>query len=318
MENLIRLLGDGRFHSGEELGAAMAISRAAVWKKLKTLSDYGLELDAVRGKGYRLPSGIELLNRESIYKELQGETAAQLALDLKMITASTNDDVRNIIDDSRWRVAIAEYQSQGRGRRGRVWQSPLGASLYYSMLWRIDGGLTSLDGLSLAVGLTVVKTLESLGVSPLGLKWPNDILANGKKLAGVLLEISGDPTGSCEVVIGIGINLSLSLDLKNKIDQPVTDVHALLGHPVSKNKLAGRLTENLVMMLETFGQHGFTPFQRAWQDYDAFAGSPVVLHAGNTTITGQAAGISESGAVLIRNEAGVTAYSGGEISLRKL
>ncbi|WP_196220973.1 HTH domain-containing protein, partial [Sansalvadorimonas verongulae] len=137
MENLIRLLGDGRFHSGEELGSALGVSRAAVWKKLKTLSDLGLELDAVRGKGYRLPTGIELLDESTIRAELSPDVSGSTSLDLKMLTTSTNDGVRNIQEGSRWRVCIAEHQSAGRGRRGRVWQSPFGGALYFSMLWKI-------------------------------------------------------------------------------------------------------------------------------------------------------------------------------------
>lgn len=318
MENLIRLLGDGRFHSGEELGSALGVSRAAVWKKLKALSELGLELDAVRGKGYRLPTGIELLNEAVIREELSPSVSQNTALDLQMLATSTNDGVRNIVSDSPWRVCMAEYQSAGRGRRGRVWQSPFGASLYFSMLWKIEGGLGAMEGLSLAVGLTVLKTLESSGVRGLTLKWPNDVLKDGRKLAGVLLEISGDPTGSCEVVIGIGINLVLGLEQRKKIDQPVTDVKTSSGMNISKNKIAGRLIANLADMLTTFQEYGFTPYKEQWQHYDAFAGQSVSLFIGENVVTGIAAGVNDSGAVLLKNNAGVTAYAGGEISLRKL
>ncbi|WP_281649093.1 bifunctional biotin--[acetyl-CoA-carboxylase] ligase/biotin operon repressor BirA [Parendozoicomonas sp. Alg238-R29] len=318
MENLIRLLGDGRFHSGEELGSALGVSRAAVWKKLKALSDLGLELDAVRGKGYRLPSGVELLDRSRIDKEIPDKIKDDVAIDLRMLTSSTNDDVRSIEGDARWRVCMAEYQSGGRGRRGRVWQSPFGASLYFSMLWNVESGLAAMEGLSLAVGLTVLKTLESSGVSGLTLKWPNDVLMDGRKLAGVLLEISGDPTGSCEVVIGVGINLVLGPEQKKKIDQPVTDVKTAAGMSISKNKIAGRLIANLSSMLSTFQGYGFAPYREQWSQYDAFAGRPVVLYIGANTIAGISVGVNDSGAVLIKNDAGTSSYAGGEISLREL
>ena len=319
MGKLIALLGDGRFHSGEELGLALGVSRAAVWKKLKALSDLGLELDAVRGRGYRLPSTVELLDVAAIRRELSEEVAERVGLELRLSTSSTNDDVRSMgAGVGPWRVCIAEHQSAGRGRRGRTWESPFGASLYFSMLWKIEGGLAAMEGLSLAVGLTVLKTLESLGVSGLSLKWPNDVLANGQKLSGVLLEISGDPTGDCEVIIGIGVNLALGLEHRKKIGQPVTDVRAVAGKNVSKNKLAGLLIGNLVDMLGTFQKFGFSPFHKQWSEHDAFAGRPVALHAGVNMITGLASGVNESGAVLIKNDAGVTAYAGGEISLRKL
>ena len=251
-------------------------------------------------------------------KKYQTSVSQDTTIDLKMLATSTNDGVRSIAGDSRWCVCMAEYQSAGRGRRGRVWQSPFGASLYFSMLWKIEGGLGAIEGLSLAVGLAVLKTLESSGVRGLTLKWPNDVLKDGRKLAGVLLEISGDPTGSCEVVIGIGINLILGLEQRSKIDQPVTDVKTSAGMNISKNKIAGRLIANLADMLTTFQSYGFTPYKEQWQQYDAFAGQSVSLFIGESVVTGIAAGVNDSGAVLLKNNAGVTAYAGGEISLRKL
>ncbi len=318
MEHLIQLLGDGQFHSGEELGASLGVSRAAVWKKLKGLELLGLELDSVRGRGYRLSSRIELFDEKAVREELSPAVSEQTSINLKMITGSTNDDVRQMPEDLNWRVCMAEYQGQGRGRRGRTWESPFGSSLYFSMLWRLDGGLAALEGLSLAVGLAVLQTLESLGVQGLSLKWPNDILANGCKLSGVLLEINGDPTGDCEVVIGIGVNLLLGKEQREKVDQPVTDVYQLLNKSISKNKLAGCLIEQLATMLEVFREHGFSAFRDEWLRHDAFAGQQVILSAGREVITGTASGVSTSGAVLIKNELGLTPYAGGEISLRKL
>ena len=318
MESLLKLLADGRFHSGEELGAALGVSRAAVWKKLKVLSDMGMDLDAVRGKGYRLPAAVELLNGDLILKDLPESLRRSVDLSLRVTTASTNDDVRSMAQSSlTWPVCISEHQSNGRGRRGRIWQSPFGAALCFSMVWKIEGGLAAMEGLSLAVGLTVLKTLEGLGVAGLRLKWPNDVLADGKKMAGVLLEINGDPTGACEVVIGIGINLALSHHQKMNIDQPVTDVKSVAGKVVSKNRLSGLLIENLTTMLGTFKDYGFTPFRKQWQEYDAYAGTEVMLHTGVKGSTGIAVGVNDSGAVLLKTSDGIKAYSGGEISLRK-
>ena len=182
MENLLKLLADGYFHSGEELGSELGVSRAAVWKKLKALSALGLELDAVRGKGYRLPGNIELLNQQVIRDRLPDNIRDSVGLQVELCTRSTNDDVRKLSAAREpWQVCMAEHQSHGRGRRGRTWQSPFGASLYFSMLWRVESGLAAMEGLSLAVGLAVVKTLESFGANGLMLKWPNDVLGNGKK-----------------------------------------------------------------------------------------------------------------------------------------
>lgn len=341
MEELIELLRDGNFHSGEELGQALGISRAAVWKKIQAITALGLPLDTLRGKGYRLLPGIELLDKHRIEQYLMLDAQAKTMLVLKLSTLSTNDAVREAVEqlkaneqmeaiekkDSEGKtihVCIAEHQSAGRGRRGRSWVSPFGASLCYSMLCRHEGGFAAMEGLSLAVGLTVLQTLEVMGVTGISLKWPNDLVvctASGKleKLAGVLLEVSGDPTGVCEIVIGIGINLMLPEAQKAQIDQPVTDVYTLLGHTINKNELAGRLTSNLVVMLKIFQQEGFRVFREDWQRYDAFADQPVALFAGDRQIVGVANGVSENGAVLIKNDNGVTtAHAGGEISLRKL
>ncbi len=325
MEKLIQLLSDGEFHSGEELGDMLGVSRAAVWKKVQSLMAIGLTLDAVRGKGYRLPAAVELLNGEMISPYLSQEAEQKVALDLKISIPSTNDAVRSVKTHNKpVQVCIAEHQSAGRGRRGRHWASPFGTSLYYSLLCHNENGFAALDGLSLAVGLTVLQTLESQGVTGLCLKWPNDILARtptgeGQKLGGVLLEVSGDPVGACEIVIGIGINLVLPLADREGIDQPVTDVQSLSADHISKNELAGRLTTNMIDMLQIFQEKGFAAFKDAWQSCDAFAGQRVALSAGDQVIVGVAAGVSESGAVLITDEDGViTAHAGGEISLRRL
>ncbi len=325
MEKLIQLLSDGEFHSGEELGNMLGVSRAAVWKKVQSLMAIGLTLDAVRGKGYRLPAAVELLNGEMISPYLSQEAEQKVALDLKISIPSTNDAVRSVKTHNKpVQVCIAEHQSAGRGRRGRHWASPFGTSLYYSLLCHNENGFAALDGLSLAVGLTVLQTLESQGVTGLCLKWPNDILARtptgeGQKLGGVLLEVSGDPVGACEIVIGIGINLVLPLADREGIDQPVTDVQSLSADHISKNELAGRLTTNMIDMLQIFQEKGFSAFKDAWQSCDAFAGQRVALSAGDQVIVGVAAGVSESGAVLITDEDGViTAHAGGEISLRRL
>ena len=236
----------------------------------------------MRGKGYRLPPELELLEQQRITSHLSAEARERVALNLKLSTSSTNDAVHEDYGHGKpIKVCIAEHQSAGRGRRGRNWVNPFGSSLYYSMLCSHKGGFAALEGLSLAVGLTILQTLEEMGVPGLGLKWPNDLVANGCKLAGVLLEVSGDPTGECEIIIGIGVNLVLSPEQKALIDQPVIDVHTLLGHPINKNELAGRLTTRLVAMLEAFQRSGFRAFREQWQKYDVFAGLEVALLAGD-------------------------------------
>ncbi|WP_461538638.1 bifunctional biotin--[acetyl-CoA-carboxylase] ligase/biotin operon repressor BirA [Spongorhabdus nitratireducens] len=320
MQALLDLLADGFFHSGEELGEKLGISRAAVWKKIKHLEELGLRLDSVRGKGYRLASGIELLDTAKIAAHLKPELVDNVLLHCDPVVRSTNDWVQQCEQENpgRWNICLAECQTSGRGRRGRSWQSPFGSSIYYSMIWHVRQGVASLEGLSLAVGLALVRTVEAFGGKGVQLKWPNDVLWQGRKLAGVLLEISGDPTGECKVVIGMGVNGRLFPEDRQQIDQPVADLHEILPVRASRNEVIARLTNTLIPMLETFGQSGFAAFQQEWSRYDAFVGRQVVLSTATDAICGEALGVEVDGGLKIRTANGIQIFKGGELSLRAL
>ncbi|WP_067516523.1 bifunctional biotin--[acetyl-CoA-carboxylase] ligase/biotin operon repressor BirA [Endozoicomonas ascidiicola] len=323
MEELLNLLADGRFHSGEALGESLRVSRAAVWKKIKSLETLGLTLDSVKGRGYRLHPGVELLSQEKIVDYLDVDTAASVKVQALLETTSTNDQVRDIIVDrpDLKAVCLAEYQSGGRGRRGRVWNNPFGSNICLSLRWFINEGMASLEGLSLAVGVSVVKALESCGASHLKLKWPNDVLwqsENGyQKLSGILLEVHGDPTGECEVIIGIGVNVALTNEQIDSIGQPAVDMTRICGKAVSRNRIAGAVINELSHMLDGFGKSGFAAFREQWLAYDAFAGRKVMLDASGKKVAGIAGGVNQHGALLLENADGVLAYSGGEVSLRE-
>lgn len=319
MEKLLHLLADGRFHSGEELGEALCVSRAAVWKKLKFLEELGLSLDSVRGKGYRLGSGIELLNQEQIKAGLDRKLLDSVTLHTCFSTGSTNDLVKEIGSGQPGNMAfcLAEHQTCGRGRRGRTWVSPFGSTISMSMNWRIAEGTASLEGLSLAVGLAVLKALEANGARDLELKWPNDILWKDKKLSGILLEVHGDPTGECDVIIGIGINIKLSDEQRKGIGQPAVDLHQVCGRAVSRNAVVSRLINTLCHMLEGFSHGGFALFKEQWNQHDAFKGQLVSIEAAGRKETGMNLGVNEQGGLLIETEAGTKVFNGGEVSLRK-
>ncbi len=317
MQDILTLLQDGQFHSGEELGDALGISRAAVWKRLKQLEKQGLTLDAVAGKGYRLPRDIILLNGDRINTYIEESIRSRIGLTTLHSASSTNDTVlTQLANPEPVQICVAEHQTAGRGRRGRAWVSPLGANIYFSMLWRFESGMSGLDGLSLVVGLAVLKTLENIGANGLALKWPNDLLCSGKKLAGILLEINGDPNGECQVVIGIGINVRLTQDQLSEISQPAIDLCSVLGMAVDKNRVVGELIGQLVSFLDIFQERGFAPFREEWQRYDAYAGQEVRLITGLREITGIAAGVSENGALILNHDGEKRAYAGGEVSLR--
>ncbi|MCK5895014.1 MAG: bifunctional biotin--[acetyl-CoA-carboxylase] ligase/biotin operon repressor BirA [Endozoicomonadaceae bacterium] len=319
MWNILTLLQDGKFHSGEKLGDALGVSRAAVWKRLKQLEKQGLVLDAVRGKGYRLSSDTALLDSRLIRSYIDASIQSRTALVVLHSAASTNDSVLLQINSPEpIQICIAEHQTAGRGRRGKSWISPLGANIYFSVLWRFDSGLSGLDGLSLVVGLTVLETLRQMGAEDLELKWPNDILCRGRKLAGILLEINGDLNGECQVVIGIGINVKLRQAQLDAITQPATDVCHVMGRSVDKNQIVGELIKYLVSYLDQFQEQGFAPFRERWQAYDAYVGKCVRLITGDKEITGIAAGVSEQGGFRLDRDGEIESFFGGEVSLRSI
>ncbi|AMO58517.1 hypothetical protein GZ77_18605 [Endozoicomonas montiporae] len=319
MEKLLNLLADGHFHSGEELGDSLGVSRAAVWKKLKGLEELGLILDSVRGKGYRLGRGIELLDQSKIESGLDKSLLNRIKLHTCFSTGSTNDLVKELSDDESGSMTfcLAEHQTSGRGRRGRTWVSPFGSTISMSANWRISEGTASLEGLSLAVGLAVLKALEANGARNIELKWPNDVLWQGRKLSGILLEVHGDPTGECDVIIGIGINIKLSEDQKKGIGQPAVDLHEVCGKTVSRNAVVSQLINTLSHTLDGFTHGGFALYRDQWSEYDAFRGQEVNIEAAGRKEKGVNVGVNEQGGLLIKTETGVKVFNGGEVSLRK-
>ena len=319
MEKLLSLLADGYFHSGEELGDKLGVSRATVWKKLKSLGEMGLAFDSVCGKGYRLGTGIELLNKQKIEQGLEREVREKVDLHICFSTGSTNDLAKEFANDIPGNTAffLAEHQTSGRGRRGRSWSSPFGSTISMSMSWRVGEGTASLDGLSLAVGLAVLKALESSGTRNLELKWPNDLLWQGRKLSGILLEVHGDPAGECDVIIGIGINIKLSEEQLANIGQPAVDLHRACGKAVSRNAVVSNLINTLSHVLDGFGHGGFALFRDQWSDHDAFKGQNVAIEAAGRREKGRSLGVNEQGGLVIETDSGVKVFSGGEVSLGK-
>ncbi|WP_111658278.1 bifunctional biotin--[acetyl-CoA-carboxylase] ligase/biotin operon repressor BirA [Isoalcanivorax indicus] len=321
--DLVRCLADGRYHSGETLGALLGVSRAAVWKRLQKLAVFGLDVESVRGKGYRLPGGLNLLDAEGLRAAMAAAGGNPQALSLHLLDAtdSTNADALALSREGlRQPLAVlAEYQRAGRGRRGRAWQSPYGRNLYLSYAESFSGGAAALDGLSLVVGVVVADVLAGAGLAErVQLKWPNDIWVGGRKLGGILVELAGDMDGVCVPVIGIGINGHLSAAAAGAIDQPWTDLARELGGAPDRSGLAGALLAGLQRALATFRQQGFAPFRAAWQQYDCCAGEYVTVQLGERRITGRACGVTAQGALLVDVEGTLQQFHGGEVSVRPL
>ena len=316
---VIELLADGDFHSGEWLGRQLGISRAAVWKHIRSLSGFGLDVHAVRGQGYRLANPFQPLSAELIRSTLDAVTLARLdSLDVLREIDSTSDHLRRDTASSgeSMRACIAEWQSAGRGRRGRHWVSPYGTNLYLSLAVSMPATGIQSGGLSLVSAIAVLRALQSCGIRELGLKWPNDIFYQQRKLAGILLDLSGESGGLYQVVIGVGINLNVPDAAARAIDQPWADL-SQCGVAVERNHLAGLVLSELVKVIDTFNEKGLDVFKKEWQQFDLIADRRVRLHNDNAeTITGVARGIDAQGALLIENNGETRPYHAGEVSVR--
>lgn len=317
---LLRILADGRFHSGAELGSVLGVTRTAVWKQIKRLQALQVEVHAVRGRGYRIPAGLELLEAGSIRAAIAEPVVGRLRdLQIHALIDSTNSRLMSLARGGgpAGVACLAEMQTGGRGRRGRSWLGDFGANLYLSVLWRYNSGPAALSGLSLLAGIAVMRALRDHGAVGVGLKWPNDLLWQGRKLGGILVEVSGETAGPCAVVVGVGVNLRVSSRTGADIDQPWVDLAAIAPRlAAGRNRLAGRLLHHLLDLLPGFDAVGLGPYQEEWNRHDALAGRAVVLNSPGRQLSGIARGIDAQGALLLERDGRLMSLVGGELSLR--
>jgi BirA family biotin operon repressor/biotin-[acetyl-CoA-carboxylase] ligase len=314
----LRMLADGEFRSGEAMARVLGVSRASVWNALHALDGLGIEIFKVRGRGYRLAEPLSLLESGAIEAGL-GAHASRFALEVIDSVESTNTLLMQRAADGAPRGAViaAEWQTQGRGRRGRAWHALPGATLTFSLLWRFQQGAGFLAGLSLAVGLAVARSLAQCGVGDAGLKWPNDVLWRGRKLAGILIEVQGDVLGPSAAVIGIGLNCRMPAALLERIDQPVVDLATAAGAAPDRNRLLAALLIELDRMLTAFAREGFAPLRDEWQSCHVYQGKPVKLALPDGGIVnGTAEGVADNGALLLATQSGQLRFHSGDVSLR--
>jgi len=315
---VLKTLSDGCFHSGQALAESGGVTRAAIWKAIRVLrNDFTLDIHSVHGRGYRLAQPLELLEREAILDHLRDQPQPA-GMEIFLSIDSTNQYLIQADSaglQSPW-VVLAEQQTAGRGRRGRVWQSPFAGNLYFSLLWRFRQINANFVGLSLVVGVVVCRLLRHFGVEDLGLKWPNDILCQDKKLCGILIEMRGESSGPFDAVIGIGLNLAMPVDSARLIDQPWIALDQVSDELPSRNALAAYLIQALLEVLPVFEAQGLQPFISEWRQWDRFRDREVMLHLGDRQIEGIGRGIDDQGALLIEHQGKLQRYYSGEISLR--
>ncbi|WP_087017474.1 bifunctional biotin--[acetyl-CoA-carboxylase] ligase/biotin operon repressor BirA [Thaumasiovibrio subtropicus] len=309
---IIELLSDGQFHSGQKIGDSLGISRAAVNKHIQVLKEWGIDIFRIQGKGYQLAIPFELLDRARLQQDV-GEAQFELI----PVIDSTN---QYLLDKGAslqsGHCCVAELQTAGRGRRGRAWYSPFGSNIYLSMYWRLDAGMAAAMGLSLVVGVIAAETLREVTGADVKVKWPNDLYVDDKKLAGILVELTGQAGDAAHVVMGMGINFSMENET-SVIDQPWTSLVQACQHMPSRNTLVATLINRLRTGLAEYELQGLNAFLSRWNTLDNYLGRAVKIIMGERVVEGVARGITPQGGLMLEMPNGEQqTFVGGEVSLR--
>lgn len=308
---LIALLADGDFHLGEDLGESLGMSRSAINNHIQTIQgDWGLDVFTLPGKGYSLLNPIQLLEADRILKLLEDKRVTVLP-----VVDSTNQYLLDrICQLQSGDACIAEYQHAGRGRRGRQWVSPFGTNLYLSMFWRLEQGQAAAIAISLVIGVVIAEVLQRLGAEDVRIKWPNDLYLQDRKLAGILVELTGKTADAAHLVMGAGINLAMCGSNTDTINQEWITLQEA-GISIDRNELAATLINELRQSLKQFEHDGLTPFVARWHLLDNLINRPVKLMIGEQQIFGIARGINQQGALLLDQQGVIKPFLCWGISL---
>lgn len=311
---ILRFLSDGMFHSGNTLAKTLDISRAAVWKHMSALRKAGVVIESVKGKGYRIENGLDLLDRRVIHQHV----AQDMEITILWQTDSTNSWLMQHKDAPRQKKAcLAERQAKGRGTRGRQWHSPFGVNIYLSWHWQFEQAPGALGGLSLAVATGICTVLSRCGHQDIAIKWPNDIYTSRGKLGGVLIDLTAESHGPSDVVIGVGLNMGMPEHLRAGVDLPVADLfdEPSMRH-YSRSLLAARLINMLNDVCTEFEQRLFGAFVPRWSQWDMLYGRSVQLETPNGRKTGIAQGVDETGAIRLWIDEQAQYFVSGDVTLR--
>ena len=320
--SLLLLLADGRLHSGVRLARALGTGRAAVCDEIERLRASGVQIDAPAGRGYRLPGPVELLDARQIRSALSEERDRQVrSFELLFVVDSTNTRLLGLPAPPAGHadVCMSELQHSGRGRHGRRWIASFGESIALSLAWTFVDAARANPALSLATGVAISRALARAGARGIGLKWPNDVWFDDRKLGGVLIELRVDAGGPAHVVIGVGLNASLSTALRCMVEASGVRAAAVAeasSEKISRNRMAGLLLEELLSMLGQFERQGFAPFRDAWQALDVLHGRAAQVLVGDGAMSGMARGVDADGALLLESGGRIHKFASGEVGLR--
>jgi BirA family transcriptional regulator, biotin operon repressor / biotin---[acetyl-CoA-carboxylase] ligase len=325
---VFRKLGPGGFHSGAQLAAQLGVSRNAVWQAVGALKKLDVSIHAVRNRGYRLAVPTAPLDAQRIRGGLDADDQARLRhLDVVWQLDSTNSTLfaRSDLPPGRVDVLLTEVQSAGRGRRGRSWLATPGGALCLSLGWTFGQMPRDIVSLGLVVGVCALRALRehlssaTQSLTPLQLKWPNDLLCDARKLGGILIDLRAEAGGPSYVAIGIGINVALHDAARSQIHATGTqpcDLKSLEVSPLLRNQVAISLIQCLIRGLAEFEREGLEPFRDEWQHADALRGKAVNVKTLQDTTRGVARGIDREGALLIATPNGLVRFVSGDVSVR--
>jgi BirA family biotin operon repressor/biotin-[acetyl-CoA-carboxylase] ligase len=321
-KKVVHYLSDGQFHSGEQLGEDLGITRSAIWKSVKQMRKLGIEIEAKTKKGYRIPNGLDLLDLKKIKQYITKKDLKTIeSIEIFDQIGSTNDYLKKQVLEHAGcvRVCLAEQQNRGKGRLGRKWLSPFGVNVYFSMLYPFTGDISALVGLSLVVATVVVDVLSELSLKEhIGIRWPNDILWRNKKLGGILVEVLGEAHGLNQAVIGIGVNVNMTKSVAKSIDQPWASIREIDEKAADKNKMIGLLINKLMESLELFQEEGFSAFYEHFNELDVLMDQLVEIETASGRMKGFGGGIDHQGRLIIRDQSSEQyVFSAGDVSVRR-
>jgi BirA family transcriptional regulator, biotin operon repressor / biotin---[acetyl-CoA-carboxylase] ligase len=306
---LLQALDPEHWTSGSVLAERLGISRAAVSLDLRHATNFGVLIHKSAGLGYRLDQPIHWLDQTLLRQQLE-QHGLDWAVEIVAITDSTNQQLRKEQGNTP-KALLAEWQSAGRGRRGRQWLSALGQNLLLSLRYPLQRDVSALAGVSLVVGLAVLEALEEAGIDDCQLKWPNDVLRHGAKLAGILIEVEAEAGGATRLIIGIGLNLYQAPEIS---DQRVTDLAA---YRLDRTHLSSLILKALAHYLARFAQDGFEPFREEFNRKHAFQQKTVRLELpDHSNVCGHLIGVGSQGELLLEQSNSVQRYYSAELSLR--
>jgi BirA family biotin operon repressor/biotin-[acetyl-CoA-carboxylase] ligase len=339
---LLRLLADGRLHSGESLARALGVTRTAVWKAVERLRLQGVEIAATARRGYAMPQAVELLAEEPIRRQIATSHRSRLrSVAVNFAVDSTNTRLLAAPPPPYGSadVLLCEIQHAGRGRRGRQWLAPFGGSLALSLGWSFVDAAHASPTLSLGVGVAVARALQRVGARGVGLKWPNDLWFKDRKLGGILIDVRAEASGPAHVVIGVGINVCLTPAARAAIEASGVRVAAVedacagenaygeeedacvagrgaLAAMPGRNDIAGAIIDELLRMLADLERRGCGEIRESWQALDVLLGRPAEVVVGDSILRGIARGIDGDGALLLERDGRLDAFMSGDVSLR--